>query len=39
MSLDEIKLQVWIAGGNVNNLFSKISEGFSSHQINITEVR
>ncbi len=29
---------VWIAGGNVNNLFTKISEGFSSHQINVTEV-
>lgn len=29
---------VWIAGGNVNNLFAKFSEGWSSHQINVTEV-
>ncbi|CAG7817051.1 unnamed protein product [Allacma fusca] len=32
-------LSVWIAGGNVANLFSQFSNSFAVHNINVTEVR
>jgi len=30
---------LWITGQNLSNLFSKFTEGFQEHRINITEVR
>lgn len=32
-------LSVWLTHGNVSNLFSKASDSFATHRINVTEIR
>lgn len=32
-------LSVWLTNGNVSNLFTKASDAFATHRINVTEIR